>query len=249
MSFLMTFVVAVKALRRNAMRTALTALGMIIGVAAVIVMVAIGTGARVSIENQIKSAGSNIVMVNAMDPFGGGRLLPLGNLREPLSALARAHMVILTHVDLVPEEKIASIKKEIAAINPKIPVLESVHKTDFLYDIKNEKKHALTHLENQKVTVFSGIADPSAFEDQLAQIGASIAQKWRYPDHHPFTAKELKTIEKLRDGRTLVTTFKDFPRLPAGWQDILKGEVYVLGIKLEIIHGKNIWVDTLCAGL
>jgi putative ABC transport system permease protein len=65
MSLLMTLVVAVKALRRNAMRTALTALGMIIGVAAVIVMVAIGTGARTSIENQIRSAGSNIVMVNA----------------------------------------------------------------------------------------------------------------------------------------------------------------------------------------
>jgi putative ABC transport system permease protein len=65
MSFLMTFMVAVKALRRNAMRTALTALGMIIGVAAVIVMVAIGTGARTSIEKQIQSAGSNIVMVNA----------------------------------------------------------------------------------------------------------------------------------------------------------------------------------------
>ncbi len=65
MSFFMTVIVAVKALRRNAMRTALTALGMIIGVAAVIVMVAIGTGARTSIENQIKSAGSNLVMVNA----------------------------------------------------------------------------------------------------------------------------------------------------------------------------------------
>ena len=65
MSILMTITVAIKALRRNAMRTALTALGMIIGVAAVIVMVAIGTGARTSIENQIRSAGSNIVMVNA----------------------------------------------------------------------------------------------------------------------------------------------------------------------------------------
>jgi putative ABC transport system permease protein len=52
------------------MRTALTALGMIIGVAAVIVMVAIGTGARTSIENQIKSAGSNIVTVNAGAGFG-----------------------------------------------------------------------------------------------------------------------------------------------------------------------------------
>src|ERR1044071_3900198 len=65
MSLLMTFIVAVKALRRNAMRTALTALGMIIGVAAVIVMVAIGNGARSSIEANIRSAGSNIVNVNA----------------------------------------------------------------------------------------------------------------------------------------------------------------------------------------
>ena len=65
MSMLMTLTVAIKALRRNAMRTALTALGMIIGVAAVIVTVAIGTGARMSIEQQIRSAGSNIVSVNA----------------------------------------------------------------------------------------------------------------------------------------------------------------------------------------
>jgi putative ABC transport system permease protein len=65
MSFLMTFLTAVKALRRNAMRTALTALGMIIGVAAVIVMVAIGTGAGASIEQQIRSTGTNVITVNA----------------------------------------------------------------------------------------------------------------------------------------------------------------------------------------
>ena len=74
MNLFMTLVVAVKALRRNAMRTALTALGMIIGVAAVIVMVAIGTGARSSIEAQIHNAGSNIVNVNAgSGGFGGVR--------------------------------------------------------------------------------------------------------------------------------------------------------------------------------
>ena len=55
MSLWNTLAIAVRALRRNAMRTALTALGMIIGVAAVIVMVAIGTGARSSIENQIRA--------------------------------------------------------------------------------------------------------------------------------------------------------------------------------------------------
>ena len=65
MAMFMTLTVAIRALRRNALRTALTALGMIIGVAAVIVMVAIGTGARMSIEQQVRNAGSNIVSINA----------------------------------------------------------------------------------------------------------------------------------------------------------------------------------------
>ena len=55
--------VALKALNRNKMRTALTMLGMIIGVAAVIAMIALGKGAQSSIENQIKSAGTNIINV------------------------------------------------------------------------------------------------------------------------------------------------------------------------------------------
>ena len=74
MSLFMTFVIAVRALRRNAMRTALTALGMIIGVASVILMMALGSGARNSIETQIRSAGSNLVTINA----GAGRS---GNVR------------------------------------------------------------------------------------------------------------------------------------------------------------------------
>ncbi len=65
MSLFMTFLIAVKALRRNAMRTALTALGMIIGVSAVIIMVAIGNGARSSIEASIRASGSNVLSVNA----------------------------------------------------------------------------------------------------------------------------------------------------------------------------------------
>jgi putative ABC transport system permease protein len=75
MSIWNTLWIAVRALRRNAMRSALTALGMIIGVAAVIVMVAIGTGARDTIERQIRSAGTNIVTVNAgagVGPVRGG---------------------------------------------------------------------------------------------------------------------------------------------------------------------------------
>jgi putative ABC transport system permease protein len=74
MSFFMAFRIAFKALGRNKMRTALTMLGMIIGVAAVITMVALGTGAQTSIEAQIQSTGTNMIIVSAGNfSFGGVR--------------------------------------------------------------------------------------------------------------------------------------------------------------------------------
>jgi putative ABC transport system permease protein len=79
MSALMIFRIAFKALGRNKMRTALTMLGMIIGVAAVITMVALGTGAQSSIEAQIQSAGTNMVMVMAGNFSQGGVRLGQGN--------------------------------------------------------------------------------------------------------------------------------------------------------------------------
>jgi len=72
MSLLMTFRIAFKALGRNKMRTALTMLGMIIGVAAVITMVALGTGASAAVEERIKSAGTNLITVNAGNWTQGG---------------------------------------------------------------------------------------------------------------------------------------------------------------------------------
>src|ERR1700758_3730856 len=79
MSFLMILRIAVKALNRNKMRTALTMLGMIIGVAAVITMVALGTGAQTSIEAQIQSTGTNMIIVSAGNFLQGGVRLGQGN--------------------------------------------------------------------------------------------------------------------------------------------------------------------------
>jgi putative ABC transport system permease protein len=79
MSFLMILRVALKALNRNKMRTALTMLGMIIGVAAVITMVALGTGAQSSIEAQIATAGTNMIIVQAGNYTQGGVRQGQGN--------------------------------------------------------------------------------------------------------------------------------------------------------------------------
>jgi putative ABC transport system permease protein len=75
----MVFRIAFKALGRNKMRTALTMLGMIIGVAAVITMVALGTGAQTSIEAQIQSTGTNMIIVNSGNVTLGGVRQGQGN--------------------------------------------------------------------------------------------------------------------------------------------------------------------------
>jgi putative ABC transport system permease protein len=72
MSILMTLRIALKALNRNKMRTMLTMLGMIIGVGAVITMVAIGKGAQTTIEEQVKAAGTNMININAGNFSMGG---------------------------------------------------------------------------------------------------------------------------------------------------------------------------------
>src|SRR5262245_2189494 len=90
MSLLMTLRIALKALNRNKMRTALTMLGMIIGVAAVITMVALGTGAQTSIEAQIQSAGTNMIMVSAGNFSMGGVRQGQGNASTLIPEEAQA---------------------------------------------------------------------------------------------------------------------------------------------------------------
>jgi putative ABC transport system permease protein len=93
MSIIMIFRIALKALGRNKMRTALTMLGMIIGVAAVITMVALGTGAQTSIEAQIQSAGTNMIIVSAGNFSSGGVRQGQGNastlIPDDSAAIAR----------------------------------------------------------------------------------------------------------------------------------------------------------------
>ena len=71
--------IAVRALRRNALRTALTMLGVVIGVAAVIAMVALGSGARGSVETSLKSAGTNIIQVSAGNYTRGGESMNIAS--------------------------------------------------------------------------------------------------------------------------------------------------------------------------
>jgi len=90
MSVLMVFRVALKALGRNKLRTALTMLGMIIGVGAVITMVALGTGAQAAIEEQVKSTGTNMITISPGNFSSGGVRMGEGSGARLVPATATA---------------------------------------------------------------------------------------------------------------------------------------------------------------
>lgn len=189
---------------------------------------------------------ADIVLLNALDPFGGGRLLPAGDLREPPAALARAALALVTHADQVPPERLAELRAAVAAVRPDLPVAESAHRAEGLYGLKDDAHHPVRWLKGRKVCALSAIGAPAAFEAELRRAGAELVQCWRYPDHHPYTARELRSIESVRHGLPLVTTFKDFPRLPPGWERTLSGEVLALGIRLEVLKGRRRWEEAVC---
>ncbi|MBL8478470.1 MAG: ABC transporter permease, partial [Sterolibacteriaceae bacterium] len=80
MNFTATLRIALLALRINKLRSALTMLGIIIGVAAVIIMIAVGNGAQARVEDQIRSLGSNIIMVLSGSTTSGGARGGTGSL-------------------------------------------------------------------------------------------------------------------------------------------------------------------------
>lgn len=188
----------------------------------------------------------DIVLINALDPFGGEKLLPAGNLREPLSALKRAGLAVITHSDQAGAAQIKAVKKRIAEVNPDLRVLEAAHRADFLFDLKDDRRRRLAYLKGKQIACFSGIGDPASFEDLLKKSGARLTQCWRYPDHHPYTADEIQAIGNVAGALPIVTTLKDFARLPAPWRETLAGEVLALSIRLEIVKGKDIWEEMIC---
>lgn len=183
----------------------------------------------------------DLVCINALDPFGGGSLLPLGNLREPRRALKRAHAVLLTHAGRLSQEEKDSVKKEILKYGPQLEIIEASHSALGFLSLRDQKHVSLSRLKRQEAAALSGIGTPSIFEDQLKSLGVELKQVWRYPDHHPYSLEEMRTIQRLKGELPLITTLKDAPRLPEGWQYVLHGDVLALMIHLEVTRGKQTW--------
>ncbi len=153
---------------------------------------------------------SNILLMDARDPFGGRRLLPAGRLREPLSAIRRATLVCLTRVP--PSGPPAGLVDEIRRYHPHVPVLLSWHEPAGFAGGRDAELLPPQAFRGAPAVAFAGIARPSAFFSQLEELGIELRRRISFPDHHAYTPKDIGRIRRecMDSGaRLLVTTEKD----------------------------------------
>ncbi len=158
---------------------------------------------------------ANLVLIDATCPFGYGRLLPRGLLREPLKALRRADAIVITRSDLVAPEAVEAILRRLERIAPGTPVAVAEHRPVALTVFPDGVAEAPAALAGQQVGLFSSIGNPAAFRATVERLGARVAWCGEFPDHHWYTPEDIDRIIRADNAPVdlFVTTEKDAVKL------------------------------------
>jgi tetraacyldisaccharide 4'-kinase len=176
-----------------------------------------------------------LLLIDKTNPFGNGRLLPRGILREPIHQMRRASYVFLTKSESEPDSGLLSI---LSRHRPEREWIECTHRPRLLRSVNGEKEYPLQWLSGRRLAALSGIATPESFEGFLEDLGAELCQRSRFLDHHRFTEKELDAVMEraLRSGaEAVITTEKDAVRVESGFKSSLP--FFYLRVEIDLIRG------------
>lgn len=154
----------------------------------------------------------DIVLVDALEPFGGGEVFPRGRLREPLEGLARAHAFVITRTE--PGLRTAAIERVLRRHNPDAPIFRSQVTPRMWRERRGESS---TSAPPGPVAAFCGLGNPRSFWRTLECMGIEVAFRWSFGDHHRYRPVELRRLAARAweaGAVALVTTEKDFLNLP-----------------------------------
>lgn len=189
----------------------------------------------------------DLLLVDGRDPWGNGKMLPRGPLREPVASIARADACILTRSDgRSPSSLVSALER----YNPDAALFHCRMEPRAFVRPEGETIGP-SALKGFSAYAFSGIARPERFEDGLRSLGVRLAGWRRFADHHPFRRRDLEQVagEARRLGAdVLVTTEKDLVRIveaPDG-----SPPLYALAIRVTFPRGRDLqpWLlDRLAA--
>jgi tetraacyldisaccharide 4'-kinase len=177
----------------------------------------------------------DVVLVDAVDPFGNGKLFPAGILREPLSALQRAHAVLLTGADRVHDIKpLQRLIRQYTTAR----IFTSRQVPSDVINISTGETKPLAAIKGVGLLALSGIARPGSFVSMLRSLGAEVKVELAYPDHYVYTERDLAEIYRRASDEEIgmiITTEKDAVRL----RDKKSEGIWALRIELKVVENKD----------
>jgi tetraacyldisaccharide 4'-kinase len=183
----------------------------------------------------------DIVLIDATNPFSGGRLLPAGHLREPRSALARADIIVITRSTRAPAIE-SAIRRDSAA-----PIFYARTKLDAVRSFtEGQVAGPVVPEECGKLFAFCGIGNSSAFLNDLHTWGLDVVGHKFFPDHHRYTAKDLQEIQhqaSAAGASALICTEKDLYNLPTTNQANLP--MFYCSISMQVDNPDDFWRTVL----
>lgn len=147
----------------------------------------------------------DVVMIDATSPFGNGRLVPRGILREPITGLTRATHLVLTNADRATN--LDAVREQLAALAPHAPIRTTRHAPVAVRNLSSGERHPIEWLRGQSVTAVCAIAYPERFTQSLESLGACVRDVMTARDHAP-----VELMLKIAQPPILITE-KDAARL------------------------------------
>ncbi|MBL6989806.1 MAG: tetraacyldisaccharide 4'-kinase [Bacteriovoracaceae bacterium] len=158
----------------------------------------------------------NIILFDSLMPLTRYRVAPRGYLREGLSALSDADMVVLSRSDHVTRDKICALSDLIKKYTrADILIVEISYVPKGVYDLNYAPYKTYEQLRGMKVMCVAGIASPLSFFRMVELSGAEVVKKLAFPDHHDFRDSEIDSMlgEAKKIGAIILTTEKDIVKL------------------------------------
>lgn len=189
---------------------------------------------------------AEIIVINALNPFGNEKLIPRGILREPLDVFRKAVVLVLTHVNLVKEEELKKIREKLGILAPHAAIVETMMEPLFLYRAKNRSRLSLEKLAGKRVATFAAVGTPRSFQLVLQRSLLKTVRNFEFLDHHEYKEPELLQIKQIAQSagaEEIITTEKDFYRSRNLITQTLNP--LVLAVRLRVVSGEDILTDRL----
>ena len=186
----------------------------------------------------------DIVLVHARMPFSGWAVLPRGPMREPLTALRRAHVIIATKADEALGT-LGALAERLRSFNADAAFVTASHEPTELVDGASGERLDLARLGGLRVGLVSSIGDPSGFEATVSRLQATVMWHRTFPDHHPYREDDwMKIVEWAMESRpdAVMTTEKDWVRLRPYivHRPSYIVPLWVLGVQMKILSGEDL---------